>query len=213
VSSSIQPADNRNQVGWSPVPTLLILALAMFLCTAGIVAGPALGYRGAVAQCSAFDDAEYNLMLLHEQAEDLRTRIDAGQLEELTAALRTFMPAPPDRVALYGDVRSAADLSGVTLENIVFAKVDTPLGPGSQGQWVRLVTLNVAGEAQPVAVERLLQLLRHAGHPLLVTGFSLHRSQLGDSSFQFRLQLGFPFYGPAPDVPQDGLDMTRTPQL
>ena len=109
-------------------------------------------------------------------------------------------------------MRSAADLSGVSLKTLTAASEEQTLGPGGQGQWVYLTRIDLAGEAHPAAIERLIELLRISGQPTLATQFTIQRAQFDQPEYQFRLQLGFPYYDQPPMAPESDLGMQTTSQ-
>ena len=212
MSQPTPPIDNRKQIGWSPTSLLLITVIATMIGTAGIVTRPALGYRSALAKEAAMEQAEGALIRLRNQSDELNRKVEHGQMEELSELLHSYIPSRPDPIALYGEVRSAADLSGVRLLTLTMVAEDIVLGPGGQGQWVHVAQLDLAGTAHPAAIERLLELLRLAGQPTLVTDFSLQRALFDQPEFQFRIQLGFPYYDQPSLAPEVDLGMQTASQ-
>ncbi|MFT6042128.1 MAG: hypothetical protein ACI9C2_002306 [Gammaproteobacteria bacterium] len=204
--------DNRKQIGWSPTSLLLIVVSVTMLGTLGVVAGPVMGYRSALAREAAMEQAEGALTRIRGQSKELKRAVDHRQMTELSELLHSYIPSHPDPIALYGQVRSAADLSGVSLETLTATDEEEALGPGGQGKWVYLTKLDLAGQAHPAAIERLLELLRLAGQPTLVTNFRIQRSRFEQPEFQFRLQLGFPYYDTPPLAPESNLGMQTASQ-
>jgi hypothetical protein len=206
--SSILRVDNRAHAGWSPTSWLLSTALAILLGTAGVVLRPALDYRAALGEEELAETELGSLARLRGELEGLRSKASRADLERLATLLHGFVPEKPAKVRLYGDLRSAADLAGVTLTTVAFKKDPVALGPGGRGEWVHLIVADLAGTARPDAIDRLTQFLRVSGQPTLIAGFSLQRSDYTVPEYQFTLQLGFPFYGPAPEVGSDDLTMS-----
>jgi hypothetical protein len=209
---SLIPIDNRRHVGWSPTSLLLWIAIAIILGSSAIVASPALAYRNLMGEMSSRESAEGAWLRLQGQADKERQRADHNQLAALTGALHKFLPDQIDRLHLYTEVRSSADLSGVVFRDVSFAEESMPLGPGGNGQWVYLALLNTSGEASPIDLQRMLDLLRLSGTTNITTAFNMSRNKLEQPTFHFQMQLGFPYYGPSASPSESALELTPTQQ-
>ena len=209
----ISPIDNRKQIGWSSTRLLLIVVIVTMLGTAGIVAGPAYGYRSALAQEARMNQEEGALLRLRSQRDKAKQTVDHNQMSELSHLLHGYIPSKPDSIALYGELRSAADLATISLKTLTAAKEEQALGQGGQGQWVYLTRMDLAGKAHPAAIERFLELLRLSGQPTLVTQFTIQRAQIDKPVYEFRLQLGFPYYDHPPIDTESDLGMQTKSQI
>lgn len=196
--------DNRRQMGWSPSSWLIMSAAFVLLGTAGVVLRPALTYRAALDERSLAEEELGTLSRLQTSLEALESQQDTAVLEQVSALLHGLIPRRPDKVELYGDLRAAANLSGTQLTTLAFQQDERALGPGGSGEWVYLIGAELSGEARPDALARLVQLIRASGRPTLINRFSLQRSDYSEPVFHFAIQVGFPFYGPAPEL--DGED-------
>ena len=187
---------NTRRASWSPTGLALLLVLGVVLGSFGVAARPGMHLADLRGEEATLEQRIDHIGSLERRLAAVDEPAELARLESMTELLSELFPERPESLDLYTDLRTAADLSGVTLEQISMSLPDEPLGPATGGRWIHVSQGDLTGVAHPAAVARLLDLLRAGGQPTLVRRFTLQRDE--GSAFRFQLRLAFPFQGPAP---------------
>ncbi len=189
---------NVRRASWSPTSLALVLMVGVTIGSFGVAARPGLQLSTLRGQSATLQSDIDRIGGLERQLAATDAPDELARLEAVTELLGQLFPERPDSLELYTDLRSAADLSTVELEQVSLATPDEPLGPAAGGDWIHVSHADLTGIAHPGAIARLIDLLRADGRPTLVRRFTLQRESEASTSFRFQIQLAFPFHGPPP---------------
>ncbi len=174
--------------------TLVLPVLLVPLAFAGLTAGP--GYRIV----SALDELEGERGLV---ADTERVRAENAQLRSigepellraLAEELRTFVPEEMSKLAVYSQVRLAAERQGFMLRAMQISDlIDSGFGPQAQPIYLREIQIDGVATARSLVL--FLDELRASGLPTAALDFTLTRVDDGPL-FRVDLLIGVFHHGP-----------------
>lgn len=119
------------------------------------------------------------------------------QVRQIGATLYAMIPTGVRPLDEFGSIREASDARGIVLREIRLSRTHaTPItgevsGSGSLSYAIVVDEVAVSLHESPAESLALVDDLRAGGHPIVVLGFDMARTNVAQESFQTELRLGF----------------------